>query len=127
MGIRCGGEGDYRRTAHPHAQIIINNNSNALPVADGGIDRAAEVDKERFVNFIQEVALDDDGDGLAGDTWGKGQCAGRGGVVGRSSGGVVGGGEVDGDGLAAGGREGDGEDGIDRTGIALGDGDIVDG
>ena len=86
--------------------IVIRDGAEALVVTDRSIGFIGQIDEEGFVDFIQRVALDGDGDGLGGDAGVEDQGGGGDGcVITAGEGGAVGGGVIDGDGQAAGGIE----------------------
>lgn len=102
-GIGDGGEGGVGGETRAAGEVIINNRSHPLTIADDSVADAAEIDKKSLVRFVRGIALDNDSDGLSSDAGGKGQCATAGGVIGRGGGGIIGRGIIDGDGLPAGG------------------------
>src|SRR5262249_12993476 len=99
--------------------IVIEDGAKALAVPDNGVDGAGQIDEEGLVGLDLRVALDRDGDGLAGLARRERQGPGRGFVVVTRPGRAVRGAVADGDRPGCGFRQRDGEDGIDRAVVAF--------
>ena len=103
----------------PSSSVIVPAPLASASVALAGLERPTV---KRLVGLVERVAVDRDGDRLAGLAGGEGERAAGLGVVGGLRRGAVGGRVVDRDRLAARGREADGEGGVRGAGVALGDG-----
>src|SRR5207247_1065687 len=91
-------------------RVVVDDGAHPLAVGDGGVDRRVEVDEEGLGGLELGVAHDLHGHRVAGLTRGEDAGAAGGDVVGVGHrGGVVGGAVVDGDRLAAGVGQADGE------------------
>ena len=44
------------------ARVVVGDRADALPVGDRGVRRVREVDGERLVRLVEQVAVDRDGD-----------------------------------------------------------------
>src|SRR5205823_5986668 len=91
-------------------RVVVDDGAHPLAVGDGGVDRRVEVDEEGLGGLALGVEQVLHGDRVAGLTRGEDDGAAGGDVVGVGHrGGVVGGAVVDGDRLAAGVGQADGE------------------
>src|SRR3954466_15937374 len=63
------------------ATIVIDNGADALTVGDGSIDRARQIDEERFVGFLRLIAAYHNRDGGGGLARREKEGAGRGDII----------------------------------------------
>src|SRR5206468_1724992 len=120
-----GRAGDDR---HDRSGVVVADRERAGPGGDGGVGGSRQRDRDGLVVFVRGVAEDVDGDGLGGLAGGERERPGAGAEeVLAGGGGQPGGGVVHGHGLAAGGRQRDGQGHMGRVaGLPLGDAGAVD-
>ena len=107
-------------------QIVVRDGTDSLAIRQRSVTRIGEVQEERFVQLDGCVAIDDNDDGLLRLSRREGQLAVGRLVVDTRGGGPVGCAVAYGHLHVALLREGHSEHGLDRAGVALSNGHIVD-